>query len=308
MTRPVTPPTNRLWRSISIWFGGSVAVIGVTSGIVQLMSIWSLSAIALGALVAFAIAGWASALYVALSPDAGPTPSSFEKLIDEVTQKTSVSFSSSWLRSTVLNPEAVDQYWRTSTGLRIETMKCVGEISGTNITNTIEIAGINDSRQPLETLRMILLGGSVLHHSDIAGQSSSMTSGKGAPATLTQRCVAELGGIHVVELRLPLVLQRNDRFEIRHAYSWPGAMSTGEDMMWYPYPAMFEGGVSKLNIELIFDSQPRSVRGFDASLSFGTFGLSASQPSPRANSNGLVYDWDVGDTESDGMVAIVFER
>ncbi|SRR6266567_759603 len=117
----------------------------------------------------------------------------------------------------------------------------------------------------------------------------------------------DLGELHLAEMVFPTMIQRHEAFEILHEHSWPGAMTPGADVMWYPYAAMFTRETDELVVEVKFPSALTFIRGYIVSLSSGTCVLSNQQPEECQGSPNT-FKWMINNVSNEEIYSLVFER
>jgi hypothetical protein len=124
---------------------------------------------------------------------------------------------------------------------------------------------------------------------------------------MKMRSVLDLGELHLAEMIFPTMIQRHETFEILHEHTWPGAMTPGADVMWYPYGAIFNRETDELVIEVKFPSALTFIRGYIVNLSDGTCVLSNQQPEACQGSPNT-FKWVINNVSNEEIYSLVFER
>jgi hypothetical protein len=252
----------------------------------------------------FGLSGWIAAIYVAYNSKFVVSP--VELLLAAISKEIDVPFVEAWLRATLLNQRAIDAYWHRNDSLRVEKISISSEITARDVRNTITITGTNESRADVDCCPMLLIGGSTLHFEDFGSSSSYMRTSDQRLAVRT-RSVTDLGLLQLIEIVFPTLLCKRQKFDIEHTHEWPGGMTPGIDIMWYPYAALFRRDTDRLSITAKFETEVVFIRGYVANLSTGTCNLARVQPMPIGSSS-LEYAWNLDSIDNEEIYVLVFER
>lgn len=283
----------------------TAAAVGLGSGVLQFRGSLSWTLIFVIALAVLACAGWGAAVYVAYSSQFIVSP--VEKLLTAISENIKeLPFADSWLRATLLNQRAVDSYWHCNKTLKIHKLSVSSVITERDVTNTIRIEGRSESKADVDSCPMLLIGGSVLHF-DQFPRMSTVTISDDGEQTLKMRGVLDIGEFHLAEIVFPTMMRRHEAFHLLHCHEWPGAMTPGADVMWYPYAAMFERETDILYIEVSFPTAVRFIRGYTCSVTDGTCEVTNRQPALVIDSPGT-YQWIIDSVSNAEIYALVFER
>jgi hypothetical protein len=283
----------------------TAAAVGLGSGILQFRGSLSWTLILIIALAVFACSGWIAAVYVAYSSQFVLSP--VEKLLAAISENIrELPFADSWLRATLLNQRAVDAYWHCNKTLKIQKFSMSSIITERDVTNTVHIDGRSESKADVDSCPMVLIGGSVLHFDQFPKMSTVAITDSGEQ-TLKMRAVFDAGEFHLAEIVFPTMIHRHETFHLLHCHEWPGAMTPGADVMWYPYAAMFERETDVLDIEVSFPTDVRFIRGYTCSVTDGTCEVTSQQPAAVPDSP-RTYRWVLNSVSNAEIYALVFER
>ncbi|MGP4043468.1 hypothetical protein [Streptomyces sp. 2A115] len=282
----------------------TIAAISLIGTLLGLRDIIPTVPLLIGALLFCGLTGWAAAIYVAYSTKMATSP--VEALISAISETVQVPFTESWIRATILSQRAVDAYWGSNKSLHIEEIICKSSITARDVENVITIKGRNSSKLDVDSCPMLLIGGSVLHFSEFAVNAASLKRDAGDVA-LAIRSNLDLGLLQLIDIMFPTVLKRGETFVVEHKHDWPGAMTPGTDIMWYPFAAMFARDVDRLTVKVDFAAPASYIRGFVADLDSGTCTLSPVQPVETDDAR-KSFEWTIDSADNQAIYALVFDR
>jgi len=260
--------------------------------------------IAIIGLTAFSVAGWLAAIYVAYSSKFVVSP--VEVLLAAITAQIKVPFVDSWLRGTLLSQRLLDAYWHRDKSIRLDEIACTSEVGTRDVSNTLTFKGKNDSRESIDCCPLLLIGGSVLSFDQFADSSTCMVTSEGrVPVRL--RGILDSGHFQLAEMVFPTLLKHRDSFEIEHQHDWPGGMTPGTDIMWYPYAALFDRHVNRLTVKIHFPATVKYIRGYAANLSNGTCELAGVQPTADDTTPNQ-FMWELDSVDNQEIYVLVFDR
>lgn len=298
----VRPPST-LKRFVNRSFAASLVVISAGSGVLQFNSLLNWTVMLIVGLAIFGVLGWGAAAYVAYSSKY--VVSRLELLLSAISVEIDVPFVESWLRATLLNQRAIEAYWKRDQALRMDEISIVSDISARDVRNTVKFTGRSESKTDVDCCPMLLIGGSTLHFEDFSKSYSGVkTETKLTPTRI--RSVVDLGLLQLIDIVFPTLVKRKESFEIEHTHEWPGGMTPGVDIMWYPYATMFARETDRLHITANFDADLVFMRGYVANLTDGTCGIARDQPTMSEDNRSI--DWNLDSVDNDEIYVLVFER
>ena len=292
-------------RSQVVKGGGlTVGAISFASALLSFREIVDITTVVVGAALLFGVSGWLMAFLVLRGVKTVSSPT--EQLLARVSEVIQVPFLESWLSATVLNRRAIESYRNASSSIRVSSIICRSVVQRRNIRNVITIAGKNESRQPVDGCPMLLFGGAVINPEHLSLNRATLTEGVGGgPMLVRQETKLNLGQLVHLNMVFPTLIPRGGEFVVTHEHEWPGAMTPGLDVMWYPYAVMFSRDVDRLEIAIEFEEPVTYVRGYVAHLDASSCTLAANQPTTA--DGGLSFAWAHDDVEADALFALVFD-
>jgi hypothetical protein len=229
-----------------------------------------------------------------------------EALVEVIAHKISVPFLESWLQATLLSRKAVEAYWNVDHALRMDLISCETKVTGRDIWYKLVLRGRNSSLKEVEACPMLFVGGSVLHFDKFSRNTAYLVDDSGTfPLTLKSRL--DLGQLHFFDILFPSMLGSSGEFVIEQEYDWPGSMTPGTDVIFYPYGAIFAKDVDQMKISVTFDTPVAIIRGYVANLDDCTCKLSNVQPA-QIGTTRMSYQWLVTPVDGQALYIIMFDR
>lgn len=296
-----------LRRFVSSTFAGAILFVSVGSGLLQFRDAFDWTEILIAGLGTFGVAGWAAAAYVAYQSKY--VVSAAETLLGAITDRIDVPFVDSWLRGALLNQRALDAYWNHEGSLALEEISCSSVITTRDIKNRLCFRGRNESKSDADGCPILLIGGSVLHFSQLAPSTTCLVNADANADRhdLRLQSLVDLGHFQLAKMVFPTLLPRHGSFNIEHDHEWPGGMTPGVDIMWYPYAAMFSRHTRRLQVDLCFETPLIYIRGYAASLKSGQCALADDQP-VKTSDQPTKATWTIEPVDNQVIYFVVFER
>ncbi|MAU80763.1 MAG: hypothetical protein CME34_02595 [Gordonia sp.] len=281
-----------------------MVAIGVVSGLMQIFSPIPTSIILGSAIGLLVLSGWLFGAFTHYTRR--NLKSAAERAIEAIMTIAPMPYLDSWLRSTLLSEHNISDYMLADTQVHIDEFEYTSRLTGNDATLTLKLSGWNTSTEPASRVPMIMFGGSVIRYDSFPVNKALLMSDNGTAIPLRQRLVRDRGTFQMVDIMLPSPIQLGEKFEIIQEHSWPFGMTDREDTVWFPYPLIFEKGISKLSIRIVSDWPIVHARGMRLSMRDLHCGSSRFQPETADSRTQLV--WNLPATEPDELLWLVIDR
>lgn len=298
------------WEALTPFIRKSVVVVlgvatvgGLLTGVYQVFG--GVATVVL-AIACVALIGWFVAIAIARSSTGAessenPAPEKIEEAIG-------IPFTSSWLRSTLFDPVARGLFEERCRLLKVSRIGCQMRVRGRDGRLRMTFEGRNESDESVSTFPIILFGGSVVHTARFPENVAEILE-SGESRTLQQRTASDTGMMSVVDLVFAEPIQPGAEFKIQHTHTYPGSMAEGEDILWYPYHALFARQVEKMEIAVQFDARLGYLHSWVADWSTGSTRHGAGGPVVVTDDDkGCIYKWEIEAPSRDSLYLLTFER